>query len=300
MGSSKAGEPIMADLQKRLSTNVAGEFYVDSTCIDCDACRQLAPSVFASVEGLSAVTQQPASVEETRAAQRALVACPTGSIGSIHKGDIANAISDFPLRLEKNVFYCGFNSPKSYGANSYFVQHENGNWLVDSPRYTHSLVEAFERLGGIRYIFLSHRDDVADAAKFGKHFQSHRIIHEYELSSQPEAEIVIRGTDAVPLTPHFLVIPTPGHTRGHCCLLCSSKFLFTGDHLDWDQDGARFDASPDYCWYSWRQQVQSMERLLHYSFEWVLPGHGQRVKLTVPEMQEQLQNLIERMQLGRT
>jgi glyoxylase-like metal-dependent hydrolase (beta-lactamase superfamily II)/ferredoxin len=290
----------MADLKNRLPANKEGEFYVDSTCIDCDACRQLAPAVFASVGGFSAVRQQPTTAGQTRAAQRALVACPTGSIGTIHKSDIADAISDFPLRLEQNVFYCGFNSPKSYGGNSYFVQHENGNWLIDSPRYTHSLVTALENLGGVRYIFLSHRDDVADAAKFATHFQSERIVHEHELSSQPESEIVITRFETVQITPKFLVIPTPGHTRGHCCLLYSSKFLFTGDHLDWDRDKKQLDASPDYCWYSWPQQVESLERLREYSFQWVLPGHGQRVKLPLPEMQEQLKNLIERIHTVRT
>jgi glyoxylase-like metal-dependent hydrolase (beta-lactamase superfamily II) len=141
---------------------------------------------------------------------------------------------------------------------------------------------------------------VADAAKFAQHFHSERIIHKYELSSQPGAEIVIRGSHAVHIAPEFLVIPTPGHTRGHCCLLYSSKFLFTGDHLDWDRDKERLDASPDYCWYSWPQQMQSIERLRDYSFEWVLPGHGQRVKLPLPDVKEQLQNLIERMQPVRT
>jgi glyoxylase-like metal-dependent hydrolase (beta-lactamase superfamily II)/ferredoxin len=298
--SSNSEESKMADLKKRLPANVAGEFYVDSTCIDWDACRQLAPAVFASVRGFSAVTQQPATAEQTRAAQQALVACPTGSIGMIHKGDIADAISDFPLRLEQDVSYCGFNSPKSYGGNSYFVQHDDGNWLIDSPRYTSSLITALERRGGVRYIFLSHRDDVADAAKFAKHFQSERIIHEHELSSQPGSEIVIAGFETVQITPEFLVIPTPGHTRGHCCLLYSSKFLFTGDHLDWDRDKEQLDASRDYCWYSWPQQVESVERLREHSFEWVLPGHGQRVKLPLSEMQEQLKNLIERIHTVRT
>jgi glyoxylase-like metal-dependent hydrolase (beta-lactamase superfamily II)/ferredoxin len=290
----------MADLKKRLRANTEGEFYVDSTCIDCDACRQLAPAVFASVGGFSAVRQQPLTAEQTRDAQRAVVACPTGSIGTIHRSDIADAISDFPLRLEQNVFYCGFNSPKSYGGNSYFVQHENGNWLIDSPRYTHSLVTALEKLGGVRYIFLSHRDDVADAAKFAKHFQSERIIHEHELSSQPGSEIVITGFESVQITPEFMVIPTPGHTRGHCCLLYSSKYLFTGDHLDWDRHEEQLDASPDYCWYSWPQQMESIDRLREHSFEWVLPGHGQRVKLPLPEMLEELKNLIERIHTVKT
>ena len=34
----------MASLAKLLPENVPGEFFVDSTCIDCDTCRQLAPA----------------------------------------------------------------------------------------------------------------------------------------------------------------------------------------------------------------------------------------------------------------
>ena len=35
--------------------NVDGEFFVDSTCIDCDACRQIAPAVFHDIGDQSAV-----------------------------------------------------------------------------------------------------------------------------------------------------------------------------------------------------------------------------------------------------
>jgi hypothetical protein len=117
-----------------------------------------------------------------------MLACPTGSIGTAHKFPLASFVEDFPLLVEDNVLYCGFNSPKSFGGNSYFVQHSLGNWLIDSPRFTHHLVRAFEKAGGIRYIFLSHRDDVADAAKCASHFGAQRIIHRHELRSQPGAE----------------------------------------------------------------------------------------------------------------
>ena len=30
------------------------------------------------------------------------------------------------------------------------------------------------------------------------------------------------------------------------------------------------------CWYSWREQVKSLEKLLAFRFRWVLPGHGRR------------------------
>jgi hypothetical protein len=36
----------MADPAHRLPENVEGSFFVDSTCIDCDTCRQIAPATF--------------------------------------------------------------------------------------------------------------------------------------------------------------------------------------------------------------------------------------------------------------
>ncbi len=49
----------MADPRKRLQTNIEGEFYVDSTCIDCDTCRILAPENFGESNDQSFVKKQP-------------------------------------------------------------------------------------------------------------------------------------------------------------------------------------------------------------------------------------------------
>jgi hypothetical protein len=40
--------------------------------------------------------------------------------------------------------------------------------------------------------------------------------------------------------------------------------------------------------------VQSIEKLLNYRFEWVLAGHGDRIRLSPPEMTEALQDLVRR------
>jgi glyoxylase-like metal-dependent hydrolase (beta-lactamase superfamily II)/ferredoxin len=285
----------MANPRKLVRENVAGEFFVDTSCIDCDTCRQLAPQVFGESAEFSFVAKQPHDELEERDALRALVCCPTGSIGTQSKNGAREVQADFPLRLEENVFYCGFNSPKSYGGNSYFIQHPYGNWLIDSPKFLPRLVKRFAEMGGIASIFLTHRDNVADADRYAREFGCDRVIHEAELSSQPDAEIVLEGLPRVQLASGLLAIPTPGHTEGHCVLLYDDRYLFTGDHLSWDREGQRLSASQDYCWHSWHQQTSSMARLLDYSFEWVLPGHGQRVHLPCKEMRQQLYSLVERM-----
>lgn len=285
----------MANSSKRVAENVPGDFFVDTTCIDCDACRQIAPATFGQATETSYVHSQPTSAEERRQALWALLSCPTGSIGCQNGDDAREAKQDFPLLVEEPVYYCGYNSPKSYGGNSYFVRREAGNWLVDSPKFIRPLVQRLEALGGISHIFLTHRDDVADAAKYAEHFGARRIIDRRELASQPDAEIVLEGDESTRLADDFLAIPTPGHTRGHCALLYRDKFLFTGDHLDWDRDEQRLAASENYCWYSWPEQARSMRRLAAFRFEWVLPGHGQRVRLPATQMRDEILRLADRM-----
>ena len=285
----------MANLNKRVPQDAPGDFFVDTTCIDCDTCRQLAPEVFAEAADTAFVHAQPKTSEQRRRALRALVSCPTGSIGCQAADDPKTVFDDFPLPVEEPVYYCGFNSPKSYGGNSYFVRHAAGNWLIDSPKFLPRLVRRLEALGGIANIFLTHRDDVADAARYARHFGSRRFIHRAELASQPDAERVLEGTAVQSLESGFVAIPTPGHTAGHMVLLVNERFLFTGDHLHFDRGPRRLAASPDYCWYSWPRQIESMQRLLEHSFEWILPGHGQAIHLPAGQMREQLADLVDRM-----
>jgi glyoxylase-like metal-dependent hydrolase (beta-lactamase superfamily II)/ferredoxin len=278
----------MANPTKQVPENVPGDFFVDSTCIDCDTCRQIAPDVFAATRQTAFVHHQPCLELEYRGALRALVSCPTGSIGSRSHLDPKPAMLDFPLVLEDPVYYCGFNSSKSYGGNSYFIRHRAGNWLIDSPKYLPQLVKQFEALGGISKIFLTHRDDVADADHYASHF-----------GSQRDAELILEGDNEQELADDFVVIPTPGHTAGHCALLFNRRFLFTGDHLYYDRQERRLAAFKGYCWDSWSMQTESMGRLMDYHFEWVLPGHGQRVWLPAVEMRTQLSALVDRMQANR-
>ncbi len=285
----------MANIKKSLPNNVQGPFFVDSTCINCDTCRQLATNVFADDGEYSYVFHQPQNVQDEREAFRALLACPTASIGIVGKNKAAEVRDDFPMSMEDGVYYCGFNSEKSFGGNSYFIQHPEGNWLIDSPRYLSFLVNKFEAMGGIRYIFLTHQDDIADSDQYAKKFGAERIIHSRDAKKIPDAEHLLEGDDPVLFRPDFLIIPTPGHTRGHSVLLYKNKYLFSGDHLWWSRRTERLGASKSVCWYSWPEQVRSMEKLLHYSFEWVLPGHGRRAHYSTQMMKSELASLVDSM-----
>src|SRR5205809_4419112 len=100
---------VMANPKKRVPENVPGDFFVDSTCIDCDACRQIAPAVFGQAPETSFVHTHPVSPGARRQSLRALLACPTGSIGCLGPDDTKAVMQDFPLLIEEPVFYCGYN-----------------------------------------------------------------------------------------------------------------------------------------------------------------------------------------------
>ena len=269
----------MASPSARLPDNVPGEFYVDSTCIDCDTCRRVAPSVFEEGDGHSFVGAQPAGPEDRRRALMALVACPTSSIGTVPKADATEGARAFPETVAENVSFCGYTAESSFGAWSYLIERPQGNVLVDSPRAAGPLLSAIEDRGGVATMFLTHRDDVADHAAFRRRFGCERVIHADDVTTSTQGvERRIAGRDPVRLDDDLLVIPTPGHTRGHAVLLYRNRFLFTGDHLAWSRRRGHLVAFRDANWYSWPETVRSMERLLDFSFEWVLPGHGERYR----------------------
>jgi glyoxylase-like metal-dependent hydrolase (beta-lactamase superfamily II)/ferredoxin len=293
---------LMALQNQRRIENVAGDFFVDDTCIDCDLCRQIAPATFKSSGEQSAVYQQPVTPEAQLAALKALVTCPTSSIGDSGRHDARQAVAAFPELIEDDVYFCGFAAESSYGASSYFIKRAQGNVLIDSPRFAGPLVRRLEELGGVKLMLLTHRDDVAEHARWAAHFQAERVMHRDDLSrSTAQVERIIDGREAVPLADDLTVIPTPGHTRGHLVFLYCNRYLFSGDHLWWSPNFNGLYASPRVCWYDWGEQTRSMERLLDYHFEWVLPGHGRRHRAAdAIRVKEELKECLRRMSAPRS
>ena len=143
---------------------------------------------------------------------------------------------------------------------------------------------------GIRYIFLSHKDDVADAARYAKTFNATRIIHRADSPAMPNAEWIVDGEDGLQAKPEFVFIPVPGHTAGSMSLLYNNRFLFSGDHLWWDRELQQLGTPENLVWDD-AQLEGSVRTLLNYSFEWVLPGHGERINLPCREMKDAVEKL---------
>lgn len=268
----------MARQADAIDENAAGDFFVDSSCIDCDLCRQIAPAVFARSDRReqSYVARQPVEAAGERRALMALVTCPTSSIGTTRKLDARAAARAFPEAVDgiEGVLFCGYASAASYGAASWLVRRPDGNVLVDSPRWATALAGEIAKLGGVRTMVLTHRDDVADHAAWHERFGCERVIHRADVAADTRAcERIVDGEAR--LAEDLLVIPVPGHTRGSMALL-HRGVLFSGDHVWAADDGRGLECGRDVCWYSWPEQRRSIEKLAAYDFVHVLPGHGRR------------------------
>lgn len=275
----------------RRPQNVPGPLFVDSTCIDCDACRALAPATFVRLEGQSAVAAQPAEDASARLlALQAVLVCPTASIHfPVSRRELAAAEATFPLPVTPHVAYLGFHSRLSFGAASYLIARgSGGNVMVESPRFSERLADRIAALGGVRWIWLSHRDDVGDAPLWAARFGAQRVVY---ASEDVEAERQLDGSGPWTLDgqPDCTVLYTPGHTRGSCSLLHSGEggSLFSGDSLAAAEGTTdQLSVFRDFCWYSLAVQMESLATLIGQPFTRVLPGHGRRASFTSPEAKD--------------
>lgn len=277
----------MADLRKRVAQDRGGAWFADTTCIACDVARLLAPGLIAEgARGLSYFTREPASDEEKRQAWRAMLACPSASIGGPKPPDDV-----FPWELTPGVWMLGYNARHSFGATSWLVPRPDGNLMIDAPRWVPRLAERIEAMGGVKHILLTHRDDVADHDRYAERFGARVWIHEDDRDAAPDAATF--REDFV-VAPGVRAIVVPGHTEGSAMFLVDDTWLFTGDSLEWTPDA--LNAFEDFTWFSWAEQKKSLARLAEVArFEWVLPGHGAWGSASREEMRARLLALVERM-----
>jgi ferredoxin len=66
-----------------LPENEPGRYYVDSQCIDCDICRDIAPANFTrqTDKGYSFIYKQPSNPIEEELCREAMDTCPVEAIG---------------------------------------------------------------------------------------------------------------------------------------------------------------------------------------------------------------------------
>jgi glyoxylase-like metal-dependent hydrolase (beta-lactamase superfamily II)/ferredoxin len=288
----------MARTDLRHPANVDGDWFVDTRCIDCGTCREIAPGLFGDAGGYSFVTEQPGAGDgDDLGAWLAAQACPTSSIGTLSRRPRPGRLYPREIEPGSGVWDLGYCSEDSFGASAWFAVRTAGNVMVDSPRFTEALAGPIAAVGGIAHVVLTHRDDVADAARWVGRFGARMWIHDYDRSAAPAATDLIEGLGDTAIQPGLVAIPVPGHTKGSVLFLLDERYLFTGDSLAWSFEGGGLTAFRGACWYSWAAQTESLDRLAQsgHRFAWVLPGHGARTKGDPDDLHRHLLGLVARM-----
>ncbi|HUI31338.1 MAG TPA: MBL fold metallo-hydrolase [Candidatus Acidoferrales bacterium] len=192
-----------------------------------------------------------------------------------------------PKEILADVFAFPPN-PDSFGGISYLIKGESQNFMVDVPEHIENNVSFISKHGVPQFIFLTHRDDVADAEMFRKKFGARLIIHESEKYAVGKPDITFRSFyeigDAV-------IIHTPGHSPGSSSLFYSKeKVMFTGDHVTADRGKP---VAENFSWtYDYELQIESARRLLDFDFEYILAGHGGR--WLISNAKNELKGFLER------
>ncbi len=162
--------------------------------------------------------------------------------------------------------------PDSFGGVSYLILEDCHNFMVDVPEYIENNILFIDHNGSPDFIFLTHRDHVADAAMFRERFGAKLIIQESEKHAVGNPNVTFRdGYEAGDGT----IIHTAGHSPGSSCLLHSKKrIMYTGDHVV--ISGGKL-AVERFSWtYEYTKQIQSARKLLNCEFDCILCGHGGR------------------------
>jgi glyoxylase-like metal-dependent hydrolase (beta-lactamase superfamily II) len=270
------------------------QWYVDDRCTNCDVARQLAPGLIGEVHGSSAVLRQPRDEAEVATLHAAAYACHTRSI---HRADrpLDPALDPFPLRLDREVYLCGHNSSRTAGANSYLLRRPAGNLMIDTPRWSERLAERYEALGAVTDVLLTHRDHAAHGRRYADRFRARLWIHEGDLAAAPDADRVLRGIDPAEVAPGVVAHPLPGHTEGSVLYVADDEYCFSGDSIYWSRTTGDIEVAENVTWYSITELAASLTRSAgRLSFEWLLPGHGDRKRLPAPDMTRRLAELATR------
>ena len=273
--------------------------------------RRRGPAVLAGTyeEGaFTGILRQPRSQADVEAARSAVASCPVNALrfrpspSRARSGTHGAPFRAWPRRIEEDVWALGHPARENAGATAYFIERPGGGVLVDLPRPTEAVFRFLEEHGGVRRIFLTHRDHTAHHAEFAARFPGCRRVlgvadvnprggarnaatsdAEIKLADRPEP-MTLEGAplaDGELAGAELAVLSQPGHTAGSMCLLYRGRFLFTGDHLSYSRRIGQIVAFRLHCWHDWERQIRSVRRLIalagagHLRFAWLLPGHGE-------------------------
>ncbi|MGB5968893.1 MAG: MBL fold metallo-hydrolase [Spirulinaceae cyanobacterium] len=164
-------------------------------------------------------------------------------------------------RLVKPGIFAFPPNRDTLGATSYFIVEKLGNILLDCPPWNSINQEFVQNKGGVRWLFVTHRNGMAKVPEIQAFFHCEVIIQEQEAYLLPEVEVTSFQDEYV-FAPNFLALWTPGYTPGSSCLYYNALggVLFSGRHLLPNTQG---QLSPLHTpkTFHWPRQLRNVQKL---------------------------------------
>lgn len=118
------------------------------------------------------------------------------------------------------------------GGTAYLIVESAGNILVDCPAWSESHQQFLQDLGGVRWLFITHRGGIGKAEEIVRDLSCQILIQEQEAYFLPQLKVTTFQKEFA-LSASSTAIWTPGHSPGSSCLYSTSHdgVLFSGRHL---------------------------------------------------------------------
>ena len=204
-----------------------------------------------------------------------------------------------PQAVWDNIFAFPPNRDTLGGTSYLIVENSLANILIDCPAWDEVNNQFLQSLGGVRWLFLTHRGGIGKTREIQETFGCEVLIQEQEAYLLPGLKVTKYQQEFI-LSPSAQAIWTPGHSPGSSCLYYTAEpggVLFSGRHLLPNQLGEPVPLRASKTFH-WPRQLKSVQLLLDRftpeTLQYICPGANTgflRGKRVITQAYQQLSNL---------
>ena len=179
-----------------------------------------------------------------------------------------------PQAIWNNIFAFPPNRD-TLGGTAYFIVENEANILIDSPAWDEVNQNYLNSVGGVRWLFLTHRGAIGKAREIQQAFGCEILIQEQEAYLLPGLKVTTFKQDFN--IGNAQVIWTPGHSPGSSCLYYPREggVLFTGRHILPNQTGELLPlrTAKTFHWFRQLASIQLLrDRFTPETLNYICPG----------------------------
>ena len=201
-----------------------------------------------------------------------------------------------PQVIWNNIFAFPPNRD-TLGGTAYFIVENEANILIDCPAWDEVNQNYLNSVGGVRWLFLTHRGAIGKAREIQQAFGCEILIQEQEAYLLPGLRVTTFKQDFN--IGNAQVIWTPGHSPGSSCLYYPREggVLFTGRHILPNQTGELLPlrTAKTFHWFRQLASIQLLrDRFTPETLNYICPGANTgflRGKRAIKDAYEQLARL---------